>query len=111
MKNSPFISDFSYNGGQYPDYNIALGLPFPVADTFTNPGGAIRAVNPNFQVTGVQQFNLTAQKNIAHGNVVSVAYVGALSRHEFNPIPLDTPLPGPGTVQSRRPYYSLGLTR
>jgi hypothetical protein len=65
----------------------------------SNPGRTIRAVNPNFQVTGVQQFNLTAQKNIAHGNVVSVAYVGALSRHEFNAIPLDTPLPGPGTVQ------------
>ena len=52
------------------------------------------------------QYNLTVQKEFG-GNVVSAAYVAALTRHGVLSPNIDQPLPAPGNTNILRPYYSL----
>ena len=51
--------------------------------------------------------NLTVERQIASGLVWSVSYVGAPSRKLAMVAEIDQALPGPGTIQPRRAYYSL----
>ena len=56
------------------------GLPVPVANSATNPTGAVSAaVDPHFKSTYIEQFNLTAEREFS-GNVVTISYVGELGR-------------------------------
>ena len=84
----------------------------------TNPVGAIRAAtDPNFRPGVSEQFTLSVQKDF-HGNVLTVAYAGNLTRH----IPqsfADLNAPAPNTLangstqaQALRPYFGKypGLT-
>jgi len=67
------------NPGQYSKF--AGGLPTPGPNSATNPSGSITAaLDPNFRSTYIEQFNLTAEREIA-GFVATLSYVGELGRH------------------------------
>ena len=58
----------------------------------------------------VQQYNLTLQSEMPFGMVSTVSYVGALGRKQYifnGGVNVNLASPGPGTIQPRRPYYSL----
>jgi hypothetical protein len=109
LKNPPFVSTYgpavsAGTSGGLPTLRLADGLPLPVATDPTSPRGTILAVDRDFRSTRVQQFNLTLEKAFG-ANVLSVGYVGARGAHEARQINnLNLAPPGPGDIQSRRPY-------
>jgi hypothetical protein len=50
----------------------------------------------------IQQFSLGVQHELFSNLVLDVGYVGNRGRDIDNNVPVNTPLPGPGTVQTRR---------
>ncbi|HEX4650434.1 MAG TPA: TonB-dependent receptor [Granulicella sp.] len=83
LKNQPFISSVLCNNGACPDgiTTLAQGPPLPVAQSITNPSGAIPdTLDPHFRTSYLEQFNLTLEKQLG-ANVVRASYVGMLGRH------------------------------
>ena len=59
---------------------FAQGLPIPGPNSYTNPSGSITAaMDPHFRSTYIEQFNLTAEREIG-GFVASIGYIGELGR-------------------------------
>lgn len=80
------------NPGSYAKF--AGGLPTPGPNSATSPSGSITAaLDPNFKSTYIEQFNLTAEREIA-GFIATLSYVGELGRRnayylsDYNTIPL-----------------------
>lgn len=70
----------------------------------------------DLQHTYMQQYNLAVQTELVKGLSLDVAFVGNHSSHtQLISVPDNVPAPGPGSIQSRRPFqqwgqFSLGLT-
>ena len=61
-------------------------------------------VDPNFRTPYMDQWNVGIERELPANSVLDVNYVGSVGRHlDWGPI-MNTPPPGPGDVQSRRPY-------
>ena len=106
MKNAPFTSGAAIvNSTTQPTYQIAQGLPPAVAQDPSNPSGLIYALAGNFVSTYGEQISASLQKEFA-GNLLSVGYSGQLTRHNVIIPNINQPLPGPGTIAPRRPFYS-----
>ncbi|MCU1324386.1 MAG: hypothetical protein JWM43_4035 [Acidobacteriaceae bacterium] len=73
---------FKYTAAQAAPYlKFAGGLPTPFPNSATSPSGSITAaLDPNFRSTYIEQFNLTAEREIG-GFVATLSYVGELGRH------------------------------
>jgi len=82
-----------------------FGPPTPVDPA--NPTGALLAPDFHLKLPGVQQYNLMLEQEILPGWVWTAGYVGTLGRHEVSNYNMNQPLPGPGAIQPRRPYYSV----
>ncbi len=64
--------------------------------------------------TYVQEYNVAVQHQFGNKLSVDVAYVGNRSLHIVQPFQVNDPFPGPGAIQSRRPYQqwgTIGLSR
>ena len=64
---------------------------------------AFSALNQNLKAGMVQQFSLGFQHELPAGFLLDVSYVGNRGRDIDASEPINTPSPGPGTVQNRRP--------
>ncbi len=105
LKNPPFIASYSFtNDNNAPTYNIAQGFPPATPVSVSNLTGTVIALADNFKSTYVEQFSLGVQKEVLR-SVISLGYVGALTRRNVTYVNLDQPDPGPGAVQQRRPFY------
>ena len=62
----------------------------------------------NFSSTYLQQWNLSVQHQISANTSLDVAYVGNKTTHMNQNLSMNDPLPGPGAIQSRRPYQQWG---
>lgn len=61
-------------------------------------------VDPNFRTPYMDQWNIGVQRELPGNTVLDANYVGSVGRHlDWGPT-LNVPAPGPGNVQSRRPY-------
>jgi len=61
-------------------------------------------VDPNFRTPYMDQWNVGIERELPANSVLDVNYVGSVGRHlDWGPI-MNTPSPGPGDVQTRRPY-------
>ena len=110
MRNGNYASTLSYTTTPNTVNNrLSDGLPIPIPDNPLNPvgGTTLNVFSMQNRVPYVEQFNLTVERQIASGLVWSVSYVGALSRKLAMVAEIDQALPGPGTIQPRRAYYSL----
>lgn len=111
MRNPPFQAQYIItNTALFTTNKISEGVPNPLApQNAANPPGALIAVSPDLATPYVQQFNFTLQKELPLGLVATASYVGALGRHMYfvdSSAPVNFAPPGPGDIQSRRPYYS-----
>ena len=61
---------------------IGAGLPVPSPASTTNLSGTLSSAPSNLNTSTLQMYNLALQREIA-GNVVTVAYVGELGRHQL----------------------------
>jgi hypothetical protein len=84
LKNQPFIYAYGpCSAGSCPGglTKLAQGEFAPVLQDPTNPSGSIPAAEQlNFRSTYIEQFNLTAEKEMK-GTLYSLSYVGELGRH------------------------------
>jgi len=61
-------------------------------------------VDPKFRTPYMDQWNLGVQRQLPGNMVLDANYVGSVGRHlDWGPT-MNVPSPGPGDVQSRRPY-------
>jgi hypothetical protein len=110
MRNGNYVSTLSYSTTPNTVNNrLSDGLPVPVPDNPVNPvgGTTLNVFSMQNRTPYVEQFNLTVERELAAGLVWGVSYVGTLSRKLAMVAEIDQALPGPGTIQPRRAYYSL----
>jgi outer membrane receptor protein involved in Fe transport len=106
--NSPFAA-LPYTLDQGP------GLPPPLPTfppngqiSFQNaPGGSIYFVGKGTNPHSYQDtYNLTLEHAFPYQITASIAYVGNIGRHLWDNVDINMPPPGPGTYDSRRPYFT-----
>ena len=110
MKNPPFTANYgpiTSNAASNLTPNMFLkdGLPPVTFSSPLQPIGNVIGTDLNYKADRAKQFNLMVEKEFA-GNVITAGYIGAIGDRlqqgvNFNLAPL-----GPGSVQSRRPYFS-----
>jgi hypothetical protein len=79
---------------------------------FDAPGAASPSVqpivyDPNARVPYMQEWNVSIQKQLGRTTSLDVAYVGNKGTKLETNVPVNRPLPGPGDVDSRRPFPGL----
>jgi hypothetical protein len=83
--------------------NFSTPLPLP---TGVSASSSLYAIQPDYRNSSVQQMNLNFQRNFS-GTVVTLGYVGELTRHERIAYNLNLASPSPEPFATRRPYYSV----
>lgn len=94
-----------------PENRMSDGFPatdFDIAKNAANPFGTIDAVPYDNPLAYIQQANLNVQRTLFGDMALTVAYVGTFGRklrwvYDENIVRV----PGPGTVQTRKPYYGV----
>ncbi|HXJ40286.1 MAG TPA: hypothetical protein VNH18_13485, partial [Bryobacteraceae bacterium] len=114
FRQQPYDLVFTTSPGDlFPANTLSQGIPkrsdFPATDpnnpTAAVPNATITAIDPNFRNAQIQQFNLGGQRQLTKTSVITATYVGSLGRHLAWSQAINTPLPGPGSINPRRPYY------
>ena len=119
------ITQLSQNfGGNWPAVNTiqnnGLNLNIPTASNkdplkFGSGGTVVYPINdfsqvsqwmvdPNFRTPVFDQWNAGIQRELPANIALDANYVGSNGRHEDWGPTMNTPQPGPGDVQARRPY-------
>ncbi|MBI1748884.1 MAG: TonB-dependent receptor [Acidobacteria bacterium] len=88
---------------------LAEGFPPGILDPRNARNPAVTALAPNFQTPQIYQWNVCLERESVGDTVLSLAYVGSSSSRlrGFNDI--NAPEPGPGPINSRRPFPTLGI--
>jgi len=120
-----------YDAGSGTDASVGglfRGIPFRLSQTFTNTptqnvatytdpypsttvavgGFTPYGVAYNFKTPGVQQWSFGAEHELKHDLVLEVTYLGSKGSHQYESYDINQPTPGPGAIQSRRPYPQWG---
>jgi hypothetical protein len=107
--------------------NLAQNLPFFVTKTVNTSSTALTPafdtenaltasslgtvggndVNHNFQIEYNEVWNFTAERELTPSTFLSAAYVGSRTVHADSSTVLNVPMPGPGTIATRRPIPQL----
>jgi hypothetical protein len=61
----------------------------------------------SYRIPEVELWNVTIQQQLTHTMALQVAYVGNVGRHLFESLNRNQAVPGPGDVNTRRPFYNL----
>ena len=108
LRNPPFVSLFDITPSAFVPVNrLAEGLPAPAPASTTAPTGALAPIDFNIAMPWVHQFNVAVQRELPGQMAATVAYVGVLGRDLVVSVPVNTPPPGPGAVQARRPLVNV----
>src|SRR5262249_48484041 len=97
-------------GSLFPQNRVSQGfvrlgdLP---AGFFSHPLATLKEIPSNSQNADIQQFTSGIQRQLTGTSSLTMSYVGARGRHRTWASPADQPAPGPGTIQTRRPYNNL----
>ena len=114
FRQQPFDLVFTMSPGDlFPANAVSQGIPkrsdFPPTDpnnpTAAVPNATITAIDPNFRNAQIQQFNFGVQRELTKSTVITATYVGSLGRRLAWDLSINTPQPGPGAINPRRPYY------
>jgi hypothetical protein len=82
--------------------------PVPLTPTMVPPPGfAVFFFPAGDKPNMAHMFNVGVQRQLAWSSVLDVAYVGTRGKHIFVSRNINVPLPGPGDVTTRRPYFSI----
>jgi hypothetical protein len=95
-----------------PFRSVSDGLPgftaTPLTPTMVPPPGfAVFFFPADDKPNMAHMFNAGVQRQLAWNSVLDVAYVGTRGKNIFISRNINVPLPGPGNVNERRPYFSL----
>ena len=106
--NPPFSPVITYNGGAT---SPTLSLASPAG---TTSGGSVPNVitdNPTLPSQTMNQWSFGVDQELWRGSAFELQYLGSHSYHLDRSFYNNAPLPGPGSVQSRRPNQLWGQIR
>jgi carboxypeptidase family protein len=103
--NPPFINQTSFNLDPTQVASFNLSNPFALAPAIPL---LVFAMQKNWRDGYVQEWNLDTQYSITPNLVADIAYVGNKGTKLPDAIPINEAVPGPGSIQSRRPYQNFG---
>jgi hypothetical protein len=116
FRQQPFDLVFTTSPGDFfPANTVSQGIPkrsdFPPTDpnnpTAAVPNATITGIDHRFRNAQIQQFNFGVQRELSRSTVLTATYVGSLGRRLAWNLGINTPQPGPGSINPRRPYYRL----
>jgi Carboxypeptidase regulatory-like domain len=82
--------------------------PVPLTPTIAPPPGfAVFFFPAGDKPNMAHMFNVGVQRQLPWNSVLDVAYVGTRGKNIFVSRNINVPLPGPGSLDPRRPYFSL----
>jgi hypothetical protein len=82
--------------------------PVPLTPTMEPPPGfAVFFFPAGDKPNMAHMFNIGVQRQLGWSSVLDVAYVGTRGKNIFVSRNINVPLPGPGDVTTRRPYFSI----
>jgi hypothetical protein len=103
--NPPFINQTSFILDSTQSGSFDLHDPFALAPPIPL---LFFAIDRHWRDGYVQEWNLDSQFSITPNLVVDVGYVGNKGTRLPNLLPINQAVPGPGDVQSRRPFPNFG---
>jgi len=118
-RNYPFFFqvDLTTPNQFVPFRSVSDGFPaiasVPLTPTIAPPPGfAVFYIPNDFHEDMATMWNLGIQRELGWNTVVDASYVGTRGSHIFRSFNVNVPLPGPGNVQQRRPYFGVapGIT-
>ncbi len=87
---------------------LANGFPAGTLDPAHTKNPNVFSISGNYPMPLVDQWNLSVQRDLGAGNVLTVAYVGSSSSHLPGLNDINAPPPGPGAINPRRPFPNYG---
>jgi hypothetical protein len=95
-----------------PFRSVSDGLPgftsIPLTPTITPPPGfAVFFFPAGDKPNMAHMFNVGVQRQLPWSSVLDVSYVGTRGKNIFVSRNVNVPLPGPGALDPRRPYFSI----
>jgi Carboxypeptidase regulatory-like domain/TonB dependent receptor len=82
---------------------LTLDNPFPLTAGFVPPA-SLSTLSPDLTTAYLQHWNFNIQHEFTHAGTLSIAYSGSKGTHLIRSRDVNQPPPGPGDVDSRRPY-------
>ena len=108
--NPPFSTIYTYTGGTTtPTLSLGTALPSTLPGASSYPSAF--TINPNLPTQYMNQWSIDVQRGLWHGGAVDVEYIGSHAAHLDRSYYNNTPLPGPGNVNARRPNQLFGSIR
>jgi outer membrane receptor protein involved in Fe transport len=110
--NLPFVAEPSYNTDGITPILTASG-GFPLVDPNTITGASVttsaEGADTRLHAPVLDEWNLNIQQELPGSMLVELAYVGSKATHLQTMLDLNQdPVPGPGDIQSRRPFPQFG---
>jgi hypothetical protein len=107
--NLPFgFSDQTTNSqGIIPTRRLQDGFNPPVIPSLTNLSGQLHITDTNYRTEYSQNWSFGIQRQISNNLVADIAYVGTKGTHLMERTDANEPVPGPGSVNSHRPFFAL----
>jgi hypothetical protein len=103
--NPPYYILSSYTSDQIdPSIVLATGFPANAISPSNVKTPSVNSYLKHSPTPYVQQWTLNGQRDIGFGFVGQLTYVGSGTHDLYYPNQIDQPTPGPGTIQTRRPF-------
>lgn len=105
-----FVVNIPFSGNDIPTTTAAQGFPIVTTSPSLTQGPALfalKGVTPDYRNGQMQQFNLSVQRELRKDMVATLGLVSSAGAKLYWARNINLPLPGPGAVDPRRPYFSL----
>ncbi len=110
-QNPPYSGAIAFNNDQGnfgAARNLEQGFTIPASAIFSPLSAALIGQDPNMKVPSASEWNLSLQRELSAGILVTAAYVGTSGKHLLLEPNLNQPVPGPGAITSREPFPLYG---
>ena len=107
IQNPPnsFTQNLVYSTIQLPPTKLSDGIPPPAPLNLNDPSGQYRFIEPNAVTAYTQQWDFSLQREFGSSWLIDTSYVGTRGLHILQIIDPNQPIPGPGAIPNRRPYF------
>lgn len=108
--NPPFSTIFTFNN-QLTNPALSLSNPVPAGGGAANNRPNAFHLNPYLPNATMNQWSMSVERGLWRSAGVALEYLGSYSYHLDRSFFLNTPTPGPGDINSRRPNQRFGVIR
>ena len=108
--NPPFSTIYTYTSNPA-NPTISLSNPTPSSALGSSPKPNAFAINPYLPPASMNQWSLDVERSLWRGAGLDVQYLGSRTVHLDRSYYNNTPQPGPGDINSRRPNQLFGQIR